>query len=535
MIDLIVVGSGASAVHAAWPAAAAGRRVLMLDVGARDTRYAGLIPEKGFGAIRAEDPEQFRYFLGDDFEGIPSGPVRVGAQLTPPRKHIAALAEALLPLGAGDFHGMQSLALGGLAAGWGAGSFPFNDRDKASWPLTRAELQPHYEAVAAQIGVCGRAHGDLAEELGPLHALLPAARTDSNGLTLFARYRRARAALQARGFRMDAPWLAVATRETGGRGPMRYLDMEFWGDGDRAVYRPAWTLEELKRFPNFEYRDATLVETYRELPAGTVEVHARHVPGGERLRFEAGRLILAAGTLGTARIVLESQGLFGARLPLVSNPYTYFPCLNLNLIGRAPRELRHSLTQAMAMYLPRDARGAAAAPLMAQAYSYRSLLAFKLIKEMPLAMPQGVQLAQLMQPALVIVGVHHAEGPGAGKALWLEPGAPGGPARLRIEYGAGAGEAERRREHERGLMRCFRRLGCVALRRIDPGQGASIHYGGPLPMTREERGMTTEPGGRLRGTRGVYIADGAAFPDLPAKGLTFTLMANARRVGSGVL
>ena len=89
MIDLIVVGSGASAVHAAWPAAAAGRRVLMLDVGARDTRYAGLIPEKGFGAIRAEDPEQFRYFLGDDFEGIPSGPVRVGAQLTPPRKHIA--------------------------------------------------------------------------------------------------------------------------------------------------------------------------------------------------------------------------------------------------------------------------------------------------------------------------------------------------------------------------------------------------------------------------------------------------------------
>jgi choline dehydrogenase-like flavoprotein len=537
MLDVIVVGSGASAVHAAWPLAAAGRRVLMLDVGARDTRYADLLPRKGFSAIRGEEPEQARYFLGDDFEGIPAGPVRVGAQLTPPRKHIAALAEALQPLAAGDFNAMQSLALGGLAAGWGAGAFPFNDRDLAQWPITREALQPHYEAVARQIGVCGRAHGDLGAELGPLAALLPAARTDSNGLALFARYRKQRAALRARGFALDAPWLAVATREVGGRGPMQYLDMEFWGDADRAVYRPAWTLEQLRAFPNFEYREATLVEHFAEPQAGRIEVHARHAQSGEALRFECARLVLAAGALGTARIVLASFGMFGERLPLVSNPYTYFPCLNLGMLGRTPRDARHSLTQAMAMFTPRgerDAQGNAAAPLMAQAYSYRSLLAFKLIKEMPLPMPQARQLAQLMQPALVIVGVHHADGPAAGKALWLEPGVNGAPATLRIEYRPTNEEQEQRRRRERELMRCFRALGCVALRRIDPGHGASIHYGGPLPMQREARALTTELSGRLRGTQGVYVADGAAFPDLPAKGLTLTLMANARRVGAGL-
>ena len=34
----------------------------------------------------------------------------------------------------------------------------------------------------------------------------------------------------------------------------------------------------------------------------------------------------------------------------------------------------------------------------------------------------------------------------------------------------------------------------------------------------------------LRGLPGAWIADGACFPTLPAKNLTFTLMANATRI-----
>ena len=35
----------------------------------------------------------------------------------------------------------------------------------------------------------------------------------------------------------------------------------------------------------------------------------------------------------------------------------------------------------------------------------------------------------------------------------------------------------------------------------------------------------------LAGTKAVYIGDSAAFPRLPAKNLTFTIMANALRIG----
>ena len=44
--------------------------------------------------------------------------------------------------------------------------------------------------------------------------------------------------------------------------------------------------------------------------------------------------------------------------------------------------------------------------------------------------------------------------------------------------------------------------------------------------------LSCAPDGRLRGTRAVYLGDGSVFPWLPAKGLTFTLAANADRVGT---
>ena len=60
--------------------------------------------------------------------------------------------------------------------------------------------------------------------------------------------------------------------------------------------------------------------------------------------------------------------------------------------------------------------------------------------------------------------------------------------------------------------------------------GASVHYAGTLPMTSREGAWTTRPDGSSRDFRNLHIADGATFPFLPAKNVTFTLMANAVRI-----
>ena len=105
---------------------------------------------------------------------------------------------------------------------------------------------------------------------------------------------------------------------------------------------------------------------------------------------------------------------------------------------------------------------------------------------------------------------------------------------LEIEYGNSAEELARLEQHEKRIAGLIRRLGCLPLKRVRAIHGSSVHYAGQFPMTREDRPLTTEPSGRLRGTRAVYLADGAACAYPPAKGPTLTLMANANRIGVNV-
>lgn len=528
--DVIVVGSGASAVHAAWPLVERGHRVLMLDVGNAPAGNSAEFPTRDFLDLRHHDPEQHRYFLGERFEGVPFGPVRVGAQLTPPRAFITRDAERLGPVVCKDFFPMQSFALGGLAAGWGASAMPYTDVDLREWPVGREDLQPHYEAVAARIGICGSNHDDLVPFTGEIAGLLPPARLDSNAQAIARAYARRRRALHKRGFHLGRARLAACTIRFRNRGPLRYRDMEFWADPDRAVYRPAWTVEELQRFDRFEYRPGWCVERFDEKKNGNgIKVVARDVESGETATFRAKRLVLGAGAINTARIVLRSLGEYHRPLPLLSNPYTYFPCINVARLGQRTDQHRHSLTQLTMIYDP-DGTGEHA--LQPQMYSYRSLLLFKLLKESPLAHPESCAIMQALCDYFVIVGVFHEDRPRAHNTLRLLPADKPADDWLEIAHRADGALARQHGQQTAGLRRCLRTLGLLPIKSIDPGAGSSIHYAGCLPMQDEGDDVTTTPQCRLRAAPLVAIADGATFPHLPAKGLTYTLMANGNRVGT---
>ena len=77
MYDIIVLGSGACGVNAAFPLTAAGFQVAMVDFGQTDNSYASIIPELPFWEIRESDKNQHRYFLGDHYEGISLGKIPV--------------------------------------------------------------------------------------------------------------------------------------------------------------------------------------------------------------------------------------------------------------------------------------------------------------------------------------------------------------------------------------------------------------------------------------------------------------------------
>jgi glyoxylase-like metal-dependent hydrolase (beta-lactamase superfamily II) len=101
---------------------------------------------------------------------------------------------------------------------------------------------------------------------------------------------------------------------------------------------------------------------------------------------------------------------------------------------------------------------------------------------------------------------------------------------LRADYSLTSEEGVKTDRRERKYLAAFRKLRCYPIKRVYPGHGASIHYGGTLPVSSKEKAYTLSEDGTLHGTKRIFVADGSGFKYLPAKGLTFSLMANAHRV-----
>ena len=109
--------------------------------------------------------------------------------------------------------------------------------------------------------------------------------------------------------------------------------------------------------------------------------------------------------------------------------------------------------------------------------------------------------------------------------LVSDAGCPTGD-HLSASYVLDKAEQDEFARRERKYVAAGRRLGIHAIKRINPGYGASIHYAGTLPLSHGDEPFTLSPSGRLHGTQNVYVADSSGFNYLPACGLTFSLLAN---------
>ena len=158
--------------------------------------------------------------------------------------------------------------------------------------------------------------------------------------------------------------------------------------------------------------------------------------------------------------------------------------------------------------------------------SYRSMLLFRLIQESPLAFRDSRRIMQWLQSAVNIVGVFHPDyRTSETKSIHLAPDLESPTKdRLEIRYALAADEIARVEADQRAMLQGLRAIGCIPIRSVDPGYGASIHYGGTL-MDHIDRKR-----GSLTGDPRVFVADGSVFAMLPAKGSALTLMAYGRWV-----
>jgi choline dehydrogenase-like flavoprotein len=532
MKSVVVVGSGASGVQFALSVLRKGYQVLLLDVGYRGREPVN--PEHHLETLKESLDDPVGYFLGRRFESVIFPGHNAENYGFPPSKDFVFTRPPSFDSRGSGFAPLFSFARGGLAEAWTGGSYPFNDHELEAFPFSYADLQPHYAEVARRTGVNGSGDDDLARFFPVPGDLLEPLRLDEHSALLMSRYSERRTDLNRRlGCYLGRSRLAVLSQDRDGRGGCTYLGRCLWGCPRGALYTPSLTLRECLRHPNFRYLPNTYVRHFETDSGRRVSrVACESVETGERFTVPAEVLVLAAGTLMTAKIFLTSLWRATGRLVrlegLMDNRQIMMPYVNLRMVGRRydPENYQyHQVAMGLEGDHPRDY-------VHCQITTLKTALFHPIIQRSPFDLRTALLLFRQLHAALGLINVNLHDTPRKTNFVTVEPRPEPGRARLVVEYAPPPEERQRVRQVLRRVRQSLWALGCV----VPPGMthvrpmGASVHYAGTIPMSAAPRPLTASPECRSHDFDNLFFVDGTTFPFLPAKNLTYTLMANAVRV-----
>ena len=514
-----VIGSGPAGVACAQALRARGTRVLMLDAGLElEPDRARIVTQCAATKPDAWNPGQLAALKGGmaaDATGVPlklvfgsDFPYRETEAKIPWRNHGTGLK--------------PSLALGGLSNVWGAAMLPCRDSDIAGWPVTNAQLAQHYRAVTEITGLAAQ-RDDLAE-IFPLHCDQPhALRPSRQADRLFGNLTRHRDELRERGWHFGRSRVAVRAADTAQGGGCVHCGFCMSGCPYGCIYNSAGTVRELRAEPNFTYQRDVIVTSLRETPE-KVFITGHHRETRAPLAFAADRAYLAAGVIPTAQILLRSQAAYDQPLTLRDSQYFLFPLLLARRTRAVQTEALYTLSQLfIELNHPRLSRRS----VHLQLYTYSDIIGQAVRQSLgPLKM-----FARPLEERLLIVQgyLHSDESPTIAMTLKRD----GEKDFLQLDAQPNPGTRRTVQKVLRELLSQTRRLGGVVvpplLQLAEPGRG--FHCGGSLPMRASPGKFETDPLGRPHGWARVHAVDASVLPSVPATTITFSVMANAHRIG----
>jgi choline dehydrogenase-like flavoprotein len=530
MSSVLIVGSGPSGVHLAQTLLARGHVVTMLDVGHQ--KPAAVLPDADFDGLKELLADPASYFLGASAEGVVFPSKRAGYFAHPPSKSYVFAAHAGFEAQTYGIEPVISFAAGGLAEAWTGGSYPLNDAELQDFPFSASDLRPHYTEVIRRIGIA--AGRDDIEHFSPwFDDYLEPLVLDPHSKALLDAYGRRRAQLNRKlGFYLGRSRVAVLSRDLGDRQACSNLGRCLWGCPRQALYAPSSTLRQLQGHSSFRYLPDTLVTHFSYEDGAITGFLARDSSGKER-KFEAEVYALAAGALCSSKIYLDSiyrrTGEVHQLGGLMDNRQILMPFLTPALLGKGVTTHAYQFHQlALGIARPRPEE-----LIHGQITTLKSASVHPVVQSLPLDLRSALTVFRQTHAALGAANIWLHDRRSASNVLTIRPRPGSSDTDLVLRY---SGPAESLvTETVQLASKGLRSLGCI----LPPGMtkllasGASVHYAGLLPMGGVGRFATTaECGSNEFGN--LYVADGATFPFLPAKNLTFTLMANAVRVGESI-
>ena len=511
----IVIGSGPAGISAAMALIRLGKQVTLIDVGQElepdRQSWVESLSRRPHGNWTKEEVTRLKEPFRKDSSGILSK-LLFGSDY--PYRNATELNRIGLP----DGSLKASVAQGGLSTVWGASVLPYNDRDLERWPISAADLRPHYEAVLGWMPLM--AAPDDLEALYPIHTTSPKpARLSRPAAQLMQGLIDHRGDLRRSGIRFGHSRVALRSDSCTECGSCLH------GCPYRLIYSAADTLPELKRSPHFEYLPGIVIDRIEESVSG-VTVHGREVHSQQAWSLGADRVFLAAGVLPTARIALGSAGVFNETVRLLDSQYTVMPMVSGRTNPGIESDPLHTLCQ---LYLEIDDPAISRHNIHAQLYTYNSMFQDE-FRTKALGMLPWIPGAhrQLLTRLMVSFGYLHSDDSGCLQMVLRSDG------RMEVDVERNPRTATIQNKVAWKLLRNARHLGFAPLlpliQKTAPGRG--FHNGGSFPMGPKSDGIQSDTLGRPFGWRRIHLVDSSVFPTIPAATITFTAMANAHRIAS---
>ncbi len=527
MGDMVyVVGSGPSGISAAYALVKKGLNVTLLDAGI-DLELSRRTLINELKSRRKEDWDAasvaaLKENVDSTIRGMPLK--RAYGSDFPYRGH-----DAYLSIDSDGVDTSPSLAVGGFSNVWGAAVLPFAQRDLSDWPISLADLAPHYSAVLEFMALAAQ-EDDLARTF-PLysrnHHPLPPSK---QAVALMGDLERHKNDLTSAGVEFGYSRLAVRSFPTTDGPECVHCGLCLYGCPLGAIYNASETLARLAGEPNFTYHSDVIVRKLSE-SRGRVLIAARTRTSQADLAFEASRVYLGCGPLSTTAILLNSLEAFDEPVQLKSSEYFLLPLIRYKRIKHVEDEELFTLSQ---IFVEVFDRSLGAHTIHLQIYAYNDLMAGAIRRVLGRSRTiLGGAVEHLLGRLLIIQGYLHSDLSRAIRVT-LRRGEPGAASRLVLQADGSARSGEIIGKLVSKLFRlrgCFEALPIRPLLRIGKA-GRSFHTGGSFPMTWTPSAFQSDRLGRPHGFERVHIVDSSTFPSIPATTITLSIMANAHRIAS---
>jgi choline dehydrogenase-like flavoprotein len=470
----------------------------------------------GAGAARADSRERWKRMLGSGLEALVPEDGLSPKLRTPAARAITGGFDRANDIRGEGFVVTGSQARGGLSRIWGGFVCEFDAKDIEGWPFPIEDIRPSYRTVTDRIGVSGDSADEMADFFGRSGTILPPLPIGPSTAHLLKGYRPGSLGPE---FGLGVARSAILTLSRDARDACDLRKDCLWGCERGAVYDARFDLDELARSSDFRLADDARVVGLAQVPAGW------QVLTQDGRRFAAPRVVIAAGALGTAALVIPLLPNAPKELRLLNNPVLAMPVLVPRRLGQPAAAEAYSLAQLgyRLRYGP-----ASLDYISGAVYEVDGLPGSSFTARLPFGRHAGTHFFNAIASALLVTTGYF---PGTESDNRLQWQRNGDATSIVIRGGVNAGLPAKVNDVIHRLRRSWWKLGGLMLPGASLAQpGTDVHFAGLFPMGTDAPHGTSE-NGELVAAPGVFVVDGSVLPTLPSKYVTLTIMANADRIG----